>query len=101
MNRAIEEDDLTQSIALYISKHGYTIANQVDDWIERSADYVRISEPVTVKFDPLADEEVLQGRVRSIDAQIEETRAELTRRIAELTDQKNRLLAITHQSEAD
>lgn len=100
MNRTIKEKSLTRKVALYESKYGLLTVNDFEDWIEEeSADYVRVSEPIKVTFVSLADEEVLNNQIKSIDAKIEHTRAELTRRINELTDQKNRLLAITHQAD--
>jgi len=97
MNRAIKDEDLTQSIALYVSKYNNISVSSVDCWIEADADYVRATEPLTVTFTALPDETVLAGRVASIDAQIETTRAELTRKIEDLKDQKQRLMAITHE----
>lgn len=104
MSRTIEEKDRTQDVALYISKSGLVLVDSVSLWIEKSEDYVRVSEPVTVTFNVLPDEEIVTLRVKGLDAKIEKARAELTRKIAELTrkiadltDQKNRLLAITHQ----
>lgn len=100
MNRTIKEKSLTRKVALYESKYGLLTVNDFEDWIEEeSADYVRVFEPIKVTFVSLADEEVLNNQIKSIDAKIEHTRAELTRRINELTDQKNRLLAITHQAD--
>lgn len=99
MNRAIDEKDLTQEVALYTNQHGSISIWEwePDGFWERSLDYVCVSEPVTVTFKPLPDDDVLKGRVAGIDAEIEKTRAEMNRKINDLTDQKNRLLAITHE----
>lgn len=98
MNRAVEEKDLKIPIALYINRHGRLLVNQVMDWIEGHADYVRVTEIIDIEFTDLDDELVLTKRVKSIDKQISDVRAQLTAEIAALTDEKNRLLAITHDS---
>ena len=97
MNRAITEEDLTHTIAIYVNKYGGASTNDVCDWIEEDADYIRASEPLEITFTALPDEVVLEGRVKSIDAEIQKVRAEFTVRIDDLKDQKNRLLAITHE----
>ena len=100
MNRAIKDEDLTQSVALYLSKYGSTTVWTVSNYMEEHENYIRVSDPLHVEFTALPDDAILRGRVKSIDKEIEKTRAELTRRIEDLTDQKNRLLAITHQEES-
>ena len=54
-----------------------------------------------VVFTALPDEVVLKARVAAIDAEITRTRAQLTAKVNDLTDQRNRLLAITHQDDSD
>lgn len=100
MNRATKEKDLTRNIAVYASKHGSLSVNDIRNWIEEGSDYVRVSEPMEVVFTALSDEVVLGARVQQIDGEIEKTRAELTRRINDLTDQRQRLLAITHEEQS-
>ena len=97
MNREIKDEDLAVSIALYRSKYGYFSASEVSDWIEENEDYIRVTEPIHVEFTALPDDAILRARVASIDNTIEKVRAEYTVRINDLTDQRNRLLAITHQ----
>ena len=99
MNRAITDEDLTVTVALYLSKYGTHTVNKFDCWIDEDSDYVRVSEPMEITLTPLDDETVLKARVDSIDNQIETVRAELTRKVNDLTDQKQRLLAITHETE--
>ena len=101
MNRAIEDKDLTHRVALYRSKYNYITVSEISTWIEENEDYVRLSEPINVEFTALPDEVVLGLRVKSIDKQIEKVRAEYTVLIEDLTDQKNRLLAITYQPEEE
>ena len=96
MNRALKEEELTLKVALYVSKHGSVSADDVQDWIEEHPDYIRCSEPLTITFKPLPDEIVLAARVAMLDAQITEVRAKLTMKVNDLEDQKQRLLAITH-----
>jgi len=101
MNRAVKDEDLSQSLALYSTKYGSLTVWDISSWIEGHEDYVRVSEPLHVEFTALPDDVILRGRVKCIDKEIEKTRAELTRRIEDLTDQKNRLLAITHEPDND
>ena len=96
MNRAIKDEDLTQTVALYSDRWGGVQAYGMVDWIEESTDYVRVSEPLEITFTALPDKDVLKDRVDAIDKQIETVRAELTRKVNDLTDQRHRLLAITH-----
>ena len=96
MNRMISERDLKQTVALYADERGHISIIQSGGWADRCESYVQISEPSDIKFKPLEDEEVLRKRVDAIDRQITKVRAELTAKVADLTDQKNRLLAITH-----
>ncbi len=99
MNRAIKEEDLTMSVCLYISKYGNATVEKAEGWMQDDKDYVQLTEPTEITFTPLPDEDVLKSRVDSLDNQIEVTRAELTRKVNDLLDQKQRLLAITHESE--
>ena len=99
MNRAIKGEDLKRTIALYVDRSGFVRPGEVKGWIEDHDDYARITEPLEVEFAPLPDEVVVDHRVKSIDKQIEKTRAELTKKIADLADQKQKLLAISHQQD--
>lgn len=99
MNRAIKGEELKKTVALYAGHRGYVTVHERCNWIDEHSDYVRVSENREIEFVPLADQVVLKNRVKSIDKQIEGARAELTRRIADLTDQKQRLLAIAHQQD--
>jgi len=92
MSRTLKNEELTQAVAIYLGKYGITI-HTVETWIEKSNEYIRATEPLEVTFTPLPDEVI----VKSIDAEIKKTRAELTRKVNDLEDQKQRLLAITHQ----
>jgi len=100
-NRAVNKEDFTQNVALYMSSCGSITARQPSEYWDNHANYVRVSESIDVTFTPLSDEVVLKSRVDSIDAQITQTRAKMTLRIADLTDQKNRLLAIEDKSDCN
>jgi hypothetical protein len=82
-------------IALYQSKYSLS-AHEASNWIEESKDYVRTSEVLDIDFPLLPIEDVTAARVESIDSEITEVCATLKRRIDELTNEKRRLLAITH-----
>ena len=97
MNRAIKEEDLTMTVCLYVTKYNSATISKSEGWMSEESDYVCVSEPLEVTFTPLDDEVVLKARVDCIDNQIEKTRAELTRKVTDLQDQKQRLLAITHE----
>jgi len=83
-------------IAIYQSKYSQ-ILSEADDWTEAHNDYIRISEIVEVEIPMLSDSEQVEAKVKFIDDQIQDVRAELTARIEELTEQRQRLLAITYQ----
>ncbi len=102
MNRAIEnEADLTREVALFSSKNGYLAVQHTGGWMSDDDDYVRVSEPLEVTFTPLPDEVVLASRVDAIDEEIKITRAKFTKTLDDLKDQKQRLLAITHEEVSD
>lgn len=91
------KDKITKTVALYSSEVFDNDVSEVSEYLEDHERYVRTSEPLEVTFTPLPDKVILDGRVKSIDAEIEKTRAELTLRINDLTDQRQRLLCITHE----
>ena len=96
MSRTLKDEDLTQTVAIYIGEYS-THIHAVDDWIEKNNKYVRATEPVEIKLTPLSDEIIVKGRVKSLDAEIDKTRAEANLKINDLKEQKSRLLAITHE----
>ena len=96
MNRALKEEDLTREVALYQDKWGFVSVTGNIDYIAKKSEYAILSEPVTVTFKPLPDEEVLASRVAMLDAEIKKVRAKLTVKVNDLEEQKQRLLAITH-----
>ena len=97
MSRTIKEEDLIFDVALYMNKYGRITTNETSDWIENCEEYVRVSSPQTVTFVQLPDEDILVLRLHALDKEIEKVRAESTRKIDDLKDQKQRLLAITHE----
>ncbi len=101
MNRAIEEKDLHRIVALYASKNGYLAVQHISGWMDNDDDYVRVSEPLEVTFTALSDDVVLASRVDAIDKEIEITRAQFTKTLDDLKDQRQKLLAITHDSVID
>jgi hypothetical protein len=58
---------------------------------------VRISEPVRLRFEPLKNDDVIRNAIHTIDAQEQQLRLELEKRLAELREMKKQLLAITYQ----
>lgn len=95
----IKSENLKKTIVLVQYRWGGTCTWDADAINEDDPDYVVVSQAMPVTFQPLDADVILESRVKRIDKKIEETRAELTRQIASLTDEKNRLLCITQESE--
>lgn len=67
---------------------------------EKSYDkFVRVSEPIELVFQPLANDSIVQKAVESIDEAERGLREELNKKIAALRERRSQLLALTHQSE--
>ena len=96
MNRALKEEELTREVALYGDRWGGNNVWFKTEYRDKDTDYIQLTEPVTVTFKPLPDRIVLAARVAMLDAQIKEVRAKLTVKVNGLEEQKQRLLAITH-----
>jgi hypothetical protein len=60
---------------------------------------VRISEPVEVTFRPIDDKAIVRNAVEAIDEEERKLYAELNRKLADLKERKNQLLALTYQPE--
>jgi hypothetical protein len=91
------------AIALYKSlQYGWSSVSQYYG-PDKDASYhtgsVRISEPEMVKFTQLANEEAIKNAVGMLDAEELKVLAEMNRRIAEIREQRQGLLAITYQPE--
>lgn len=63
------------------------------------AGYVRISEPMELKFAPIDKDEIVRNAVSSIDEEERKLRSELHGKIAQLQERRNQLLALTYQPE--
>jgi hypothetical protein len=61
------------------------------------ADYVRLSEPVTVHFQKVGTEEGIQEALKAIDEMERAARNELNRKLSDFADRRASLLALTHQ----
>ena len=92
-------DTIKVTVAQYVDKYGNEMVSdyEPDSWIENNKDYVRISEPVGVVFIPLSHETVLKLRLEALDQEIKSVRATAAATISNLEDQKQRLMAITHE----
>ncbi len=86
-------------IARYQTDYGTEITSEADDWMEKSDDYIRLTESIEVEFVYLSSEVVVPQKIARIDRGIEGLRAELGEKIAHLEDEKAKLLAITHESD--
>jgi hypothetical protein len=89
------------SIAIYKVADGvlsgsFTL-NEVDEWIEKSSGYIRMTEPLDVEFTRLPAEETLDAEVGALEREREKIVAEKTAAIARIDDRISKLRAITHQ----
>lgn len=65
----------------------------------KTTDYAQISNWVTVTFQQKSQQEIVQSKVAAIDASIERKKQDLMQEISRLREEKQKLLAITHQSD--
>jgi len=86
----------TKTVAVYQTEYNNETLNEVVDWIERSERYIRITEPQEVMFIPLDHGVVLKARLDALDREIRSVRAIAQAKVDDLKDQRQRLLAITH-----
>ena len=61
---------------------------------------VRISEPVTVTFKPLSNNEAISNAVAALDAQEKKLLADTEMALRKIREQKQNFLALTHEPEA-
>ena len=86
------------TVAIYTVKSTELI-RKVDPWLENNANYVRITEPVTVTFESRKHDDVLCDRIACLDEEIKDVRAEAQAKVNDLEDQKQRLMALTHEAD--
>lgn len=92
-----------RQVALYQDmSHGWTRVSRFwgkDDSLNHSGD-VRISEPLDVTFKPLSSNEAITNAVAVLDAQEKKLLADTEMSLRKIREQKQNLLALTHQTEA-
>lgn len=97
--------EFTKTVSLYAWTVGLTEYVSVyeggRDTLESDRATVRISEPVTITFKPRERGEVVASQVAGIDAEIAEARDRFARKLAELQDRRNNLLALTGPDTTD
>ena len=59
--------------------------------------YVRVSEPLDVTLTPIARDEVVQNAVAALSEKERQLYAELEKKLSEIREHKQQLLALTHQ----
>lgn len=93
--------DRPYRVGLYQSiPHGFVmVCAQYGEKLPTPSDCIRVSEMQEVRFVPLSTDEGVQAALQSLDAMEQEARAELTKRPAEINDQRASLRALTHQTE--
>lgn len=80
-------------------KYGWlSILDYADD--RQYTEYVRISEPAEVRFQPLQDDAVIRNAIAACDAAEKAAYLELNQKLAQIREQKSQLLALTHQPES-
>jgi hypothetical protein len=62
--------------------------------------YARISEPISVNFEASDKETMVRNAIESLNAEELKIRNEMEERLAKLREQKNQLLALTHESQS-
>ena len=97
--------EFTKTVSLYTYSMGgrdyIAIYEGARDMIDCAGIHVRISEPVTITFKPRDRGEVVASQVAGIDAEIAEARDRFARKLAELQDRRNNLLALTGPDTTD
>jgi len=89
----MKEEELKICVFLNV-KHGYEVIAEVDSWYCRDSGYVRVSEPVLIKFVQRGEEEVVLEKVKSLDREIEGIMGEALKEIEGLKERKAELLAL-------
>lgn len=65
------------------------------------SDFVRISEVTSVVCRPIDEDTITQNAVKSLDSTADAIRTDMLQQLAEISNRKKQLLAITYQPEAD
>jgi hypothetical protein len=99
-----EKNPLDESypLALYKSlTSGWVMASMYygEDDTSYHHDMVRISETVDVRFRALQNAEVIRNAVAACDAAEQKAYRELNEKLTKIREQKQQLLALTHQPE--
>lgn len=61
--------------------------------------YVRLTEPVEVRFTAIDNDALVRNAVESLNEQERKVVEELNEKLAQIRERKNQLLALTHQPE--
>lgn len=64
-----------------------------------SSHYVRITEPVEIRFTAISDDAVVQNAIASLNEEERKAIAELNQKVTAIRERKAQLLALTYQSE--
>jgi hypothetical protein len=88
-------------IALYSLYGRGEHMKMVTVFTEDDEDYTRLTEPLEVQFAYLPDEVVVPGKIDSLQAQANRVRADMTRQLADIDEEINKLRAITFQPQED
>jgi len=101
MNAEHQTDPFAQPYQIALCQHiqhGWLTVWELRDGIKAPADYVRLSEPITVTFQKIGTEEGIQEALTAIDEMERTARNELNRKLSDFADRRASLLALTHQT---
>jgi len=91
----------TMNVAIYAGRHGNEMIYETGTWMDEHEEYVRLTESREITFQELPRGDVLRARVRVLDRIIADVKAEAQKEVEGLQEERQRLLAITHQPEDD
>lgn len=97
------KDPMTVTIALYRSlTHNWIMESNYygKDDARFHSEYVRISEPLTITFAPIADDSVIQNAIEMLNGMEQKARLELAQKLHHIDGQRAQFLALTHQPAA-
>lgn len=70
-----------------------------EEWAERHADYVRVSEFVDVTFPPLREEAVIERQLEALDRTETELRSKFQDKLNSIESRRAELRAITYKAD--
>ena len=97
----IKEKDTTQEFALYTTKYGSFLIISKGSCLENDPDYVRVSEYVTHTFSLRKKADIILNAVANVDQSIAVELFNMEKRLQDLRNYKQTLLAITYEEKSN